>query len=436
MIKVFYNPLQNAAKNESFSPSATKPKLVAEAFSKLPGVILEDNFKPVTEEMLCQVHDPKYVKGVLGGSLPNGFGNRLPEVAASLPWTSGSMLAAALYAIEHSTAACSLTSGFHHAGYSYGHGFCTFNGLMVTAMELLKRGYKKIGILDLDAHLGDGTLDIIQKLKLQDKVAHYTFGGEFGAFKTEGEWLDSLLDVMASKFSDVDVLLYQAGADPHEKDPLGGYLSSETMQDRDMTVFTACKVLGIPVAWNLAGGYQKPIEKVIELHVTTMMECLEAFNEKASEESEDLDESLISPRPLIGSDPIVRKTYKIQNWSDWDKTIFEAAEHFKSLSGIYPNILLASQNTHMRMDMAANNLKKNPSTGSIKGPNGDAAEGFTSIGGFAAGELELDFCIKNDIPRDSFILVYDSDPDGGLPLPEEDNLIDEALEDIQKRKVS
>ena len=277
MIKVFYHPRQTAKKNDSFSPSATKPQLVADAFSKLPGVVIEENFPPATEEMLCRVHHPDYVKEVLNGTRPNGFGNRLPEIADSLPWTSGSMVAAALYAIQNTTASCSLTSGFHHAGYDYGSGFCTFNGLMVTTVELLRQGYKKIGILDLDAHFGDGTADIIQKLNLQTQVQHYTFGAEFRNFKTELEWLDSLAPVLLDKFSDVDVLLYQAGADPHSEDPLGGYLSTETMKDRDALVFVACRNLRIPVAWNLAGGYQKPIEKVIALHVNTMIQCLEAW---------------------------------------------------------------------------------------------------------------------------------------------------------------
>ena len=426
MIKVFYNPLQSAQKNESFSPSATKPALVAEAFRKLRGVSIDGNFSPATPELLSQAHEPDYVKSILACKKTNGFWNRLPEVAASLPWTSGSMLAAALYAIKNETAACSLTSGFHHAGYNYGHGFCTFNGLMVTAVELLRRGYKKIGILDLDAHLGDGTHDIISKLNLQSKVIHYTFGAEFSAFKTEQEWLDSLTQVIVDKFSQVDVLLYQAGADPHEEDPLGGYLSTKTMQERDAIVFSTCEGLRIPVAWNLAGGYQKPIEKVIELHVNTMKECLRAF----------LKEEEIKTPPLRGVAPILRKTYAIRNWAKWDKTIYESAEDFKKKSGFYPNILLASPTTQQQIDMAANNPKGKAPSGKIQGPEGEPAEGFASISGFVAGDLNLEFCIKEELPKGVFILVYDSDPDGGLPLPEEDNLGEEGFGAVNKRSTS
>ena len=97
-------------------------------------------------------------------SIDNGFGNRNAQVAASLPYTSGSLLAAARHALEHRENVCSPTSGFHHAGYDSAEGFCTFNGLMVTALALLEEGVvRSIGILDCDAHYGNGTDDIVQR---------------------------------------------------------------------------------------------------------------------------------------------------------------------------------------------------------------------------------------------------------------------------------
>jgi hypothetical protein len=58
------------------------------------------------------------------------------------------------------------------------------------------------------------------------------------------------------QFADCDVLLYQAGADPHIDDPLGGWLTDAQLAQRDRLVFETCRELGLPVAWNLAGGYQ------------------------------------------------------------------------------------------------------------------------------------------------------------------------------------
>ena len=67
----------------------------------------------------------------------------------------------------------------------------------------------------------------------------------------------------------MDIIFYQAGADPHINDPLGGSLTTEQMRKRDELVFKTFSKLGIPVVWNLAGGYQDPIEKVLALHKTT-----------------------------------------------------------------------------------------------------------------------------------------------------------------------
>ncbi len=65
-------------------------------------------------------------------------------------------------------------------------------------------------------------------------------------------------------------MLYQAGADPHLDDPLGGGLTSEQLARRDRIVFEGCRQTGVPVVVNLAGGYQQPVERVVELHVNTL----------------------------------------------------------------------------------------------------------------------------------------------------------------------
>ena len=79
---------------------------------------------------------------------------------------------------------------------------------------------------------------------------------------------------------DCDVVLYQAGADAHIDDPLGGWLTTEQLRRRDAIVFDGLRKLGVPVAWNLAGGYQREadgsIPVVIEIHTNTAREALRA----------------------------------------------------------------------------------------------------------------------------------------------------------------
>lgn len=73
-----------------------------------------------------------------------------------------------------------------------------------------------------------------------------------------------------------DIVLYQAGADPHIDDSLGGFLTTEQMAERDVQVFKGLKDRGAPVAWVLAGGYLDPLPKVIDLHVNTMRAVMSA----------------------------------------------------------------------------------------------------------------------------------------------------------------
>jgi len=60
-------------------------------------------------------------------------------------------------------------------------------------------------------------------------------------------------------------------------DPLGGFMTSAEMRERDRIVFRTCARRRVPIAWNLAGGYQEPFHRVLALHDATMEECVAAF---------------------------------------------------------------------------------------------------------------------------------------------------------------
>ena len=270
-IPVFYSPLM-VAQTESFSPSAAKPAVAFESWCKLGIPLQVIAPAPVTREDLVRAHEPEFVDAVLSCRAANGFRNHSEAVAKSLPHTSGSMLAAAREALRNGRVATAPCSGFHHAGYARANGYCTFNGLMVTAMALHASGEaRRVGILDFDQHYGDGTDDIIRHLGI-DWVNHYTAGRHFHLQAEAGRFLSAIPDLVAG-MEDCDVILYQAGADPHINDPLGGWLTTRQLHERDRLVFEAASELGIPVAWNLAGGYQTPLRKVLEIHDNTMRAC-------------------------------------------------------------------------------------------------------------------------------------------------------------------
>lgn len=273
-IPVFYDARQ-VSQPASFSPSAAKPRWVVERWQEMPFPISVVAPQPLAEAQLWLAHDPEYVRGILDGRIANGFGSKDPAIAASLPWTTGSMLSAARCALASGRVAVSPTSGFHHARYNRGGGFCTFNGLMTTVLSLVAAGeVQKVAILDCDQHFGDGTEDIINTLGVRDIVRHVTAG--LGYPRNPAAFLAGLPSIIAG-FLDCNLILYQAGTDPHVDDPLGGWLTTDQLFERDRRVFACARRYGIPIAWNLAGGYQDPFDEVLEIHDNTLRACATAF---------------------------------------------------------------------------------------------------------------------------------------------------------------
>ena len=273
-IPVFYIASQ-VAESQSFSPSASKPREVVARWrkSRHPMDIREP--LPVSVDGLARAHDRAYVEDVLALRRDNGFGNRSASVAKSLPWTSGSMLSAARHALETKKVACAPCSGFHHAHWDGPSGYCTFNGLMVTALALKADGLVgRLGILDCDQHFGDGTEDIIDRVDARGWIRHVTAGRHYP--RKAASFLAKLPE-MVKAFDGCDILLYQAGADPHIHDPLGGFLDDDELAERDRIVFSGARRLGLPIVWNLAGGYQEPLAKVLDIHDRTMAACVQEY---------------------------------------------------------------------------------------------------------------------------------------------------------------
>ena len=212
---------------------------------------------------MSDVNDRNHVLDVLEGRESNGHGNQILEVSQSCLWTVGSFVAATHDAINNGQVACSLTSGFHHAGYDHSGGYCTFNGLMVAAHAMIANDVA-VAVVDCDRHLGDGTQDIIERLDLKDCVSHWTYGRDVPSGFHWSDFEQQIRQFINNFAEQAEpggrVLLYQAGADVHINDPLGPGptrgMTDDDMRQRDRLIFTLCRDLKIPVVWNLAGGYQ------------------------------------------------------------------------------------------------------------------------------------------------------------------------------------
>lgn len=272
MIKVCWHPyIVPLDSDRLISPSAGKPIQVVQDWAEhnLPIEIVESGKASVFE--LCYAHNRRFVKGIVNGTIPNGFGTVGNTVAESCRYGVGSMIRAADLMLAGEKVVCSPTSGFHHAGWNGTGPFCTFNGLMIAAMRILDSNSEmRVGILDMDHHYGDGTKEIIERLCAEESIVHAT--GFWGNPLTLLDSIESVIREMS-----VDFLFYQAGADQCVDDPLGGVFTVDQMVERDRIVFETCKSLDLPVCWNLAGGYQKDFKKVIEIHRNTMKACIDVF---------------------------------------------------------------------------------------------------------------------------------------------------------------
>jgi hypothetical protein len=107
----------------------------------------------------------------------------------------------------------------------------------------------------------------------------------------------------------------------------------------------------------------------------------------------------------------------INDYSKWDDTINEKAQHFHELYRVYPNILIACAATFDNID---NYLKQHP--GNLVFSGSGEPPPFEGLSTFTATDYELEFCLAVDQTEHYFILVYDETPDfDGKEEPESDN---------------
>ncbi len=283
-IRVYYCPKMDAESCHEVSQSSSKPGNFVAALRSQHYPVSIQKPNPVCREDLYRAHSPQYVDDVLALQTENGFGNTSKQIAKTLLWTSGSLFSACIAALEDGLAH-SPTSGFHHAHYELARSFCTFNGLMVSTLKLLRESHvERVAIVDCDYHRGNGTKDIIRRSKTRStEVFHASLGYEYRTVDKAALYLARMRE-LEHDFSVFlpDIIIYQAGVDTHIQDPLGGLLTSEQILERDGIMFEIARRMGIPIAWNLAGGYQTIGESdpqpVLDLHFLGFKAACEAFS--------------------------------------------------------------------------------------------------------------------------------------------------------------
>jgi acetoin utilization deacetylase AcuC-like enzyme len=247
--------------------------------------------EPMPRQWIDAVHDPAYVDEVIACAVPAdkerriGFAVTERVMRRSLLSPGGTWLAAKL-AMRHGFAA-NAAGGSHHAQAATGAGYCVFNDLVVAANRLIAEGdTARVLIVDLDVHQGDGTAaltrgrrDIFTFSMHAEKnyptrkvVSSLDVGLADGIEDAEylallAEHLEPAIDGFAP-----DLILYQAGVDPHRDDKLGRLaLSDAGLAARDRFVMGVAAARGLPLASTMGGGYGADRAAVAARHVATML---------------------------------------------------------------------------------------------------------------------------------------------------------------------
>ncbi len=181
--------------------------------------------------------------------------------------------------------AFNIAGGTHHAGSNWAEGFCLLNDQAIAANYLLNRGLsKKILIIDLDVHQGNGTAEIFRH---EERVFTFSMHAEKNfPFRKEQSDLDIGLDdgVSDKEYLDIlrynlgniilnhqpDFVFYLSGVDVLSTDKLGKLnLSLNGCKERDEIVLKTCKLMSLPVQVSMGGGYSPKVSDIVEAHCNT-----------------------------------------------------------------------------------------------------------------------------------------------------------------------
>lgn len=244
-----------------------------------PGVELRSPRKATRAE-LEEVHSPEYLDRLWNG---------VQDLLRSLLASTGGVLDAVDQALIDGFAG-SLSSGLHHAKRNHEEGFCYINGLVLAALRALNvHKLTDIGILDLDAHCGGGTFQLIgndSRVRLADVSTNpydswksFELRHHLKIVRDANNYLNEVEKALKHLVG-VQILIYNAGMDPFEGCGIGGLpgITREVLQQREKLVADWCRENNVPALYVLAGGYEGPnldLEGVARLHLLTVNEFVQ-----------------------------------------------------------------------------------------------------------------------------------------------------------------
>lgn len=264
------------------------------------GTATEDNFfvpSPADVEDILRVHDRAYWQRLRALQLSkseqrrSGFPLSKALVDREITIAGGSIQN--LYYAKSYGCSLNIAGGTHHAYTNRAEGFCLLNDIAISAAHGLNKGIiKKVLVVDLDVHQGNGTAEIFARTP---EVFTFSMHGEknYPLHKEVSDldialpdntndetYLSMLYETLTKlrKKVDPDVIYFQAGVDVLATDKLGRLgLSIEGCRQRDEIVLEYAYKHSIPVAVSMGGGYSKHLTDIVNAHANTFREARKIF---------------------------------------------------------------------------------------------------------------------------------------------------------------
>jgi acetoin utilization deacetylase AcuC-like enzyme len=264
------------------------------------GTIREENIfrpKPIDLKWILLTHDESYWSKLNSLTLSHqevrrtGFPLTREVIDREITIMEGTRQCvdyALLYGI-----AMNIAGGTHHAFTYKGEGFCLLNDIAIAANYLLSKDAKrKILVVDLDVHQGNGTAQIFQN---EPRVFTFSMHGannyplvketsdlDVGLADHTGDafYLTTLKHHLNSILDSVqpDFIFYQSGVDILDTDKLGKLnVTLAGCKERDRIVLNAAKTNNIPLVASMGGGYSVNFRDIIEAHANTYRLAQEIF---------------------------------------------------------------------------------------------------------------------------------------------------------------
>ncbi len=255
--------------------------------------------QPIGDDDLRSVHDDRYVAAVLASSSPAsrppdsqlqryGLGTSDNPVFPRMHELVRGVVAATVSAVDlvasgEALRAASLAGGLHHALQGRASGFCVYNDLAVAMRRAVDRYGLRVAYVDVDAHHGDGVQWLfyddprVMTVSLHES-GRYLFPGTGHTYETgNGAGRGTSVNVPLEPFTDddsfleclelvvpealrrfaPDLIVVQAGADMHHRDPLAdlGLTLSGMRESYRRLVALAEELTGGRLVLTGGGGY-------------------------------------------------------------------------------------------------------------------------------------------------------------------------------------